>query len=237
MKLICEHCQKEFEAKRLRRCCDRACASRVGMQVSGRKAWRTEETQYLIDIGGRYPLEKIVRRMQNFNKKHGWAARSPTAVQIKLRRLGISRKCIYDNFNRFELARILDISPDRVRSWTRRFGLPFRKGGALTSISISSFRLWAYAHPELLTGIEAERLDWLMNDLDFCLEVALPPIQKTPKRKKFVPITVKRKDTGAVYPSLRDAAEAAYVHRSSLGKAIAQGRQCAGIEWEIVEYG
>lgn len=228
---ICVYCGKSFEANRKRLCCDRSCSGKLAQVKKGKLAWQVEELDILDTWIGAEPMEAIARRIQRLDMKKGWPVRSKTAIYVKAKRLYSCVRPVLDNFTRNEIASILGLSGERVRMWTRTHGLEFkRRYRSGLSIKASQFRAWAYNHPDKLAGIPADRLNYLMNDLDFCEHVAELPYEGIGIAKP-----VKNLSTGQVFRSVGQAAKATYISKRSIADAIKRGGKSAGYRWEYVE--
>ena len=192
--------------------------------------WTAEEKIFLEDLAGRYTLKDIQNRMRAYQKRNGLVIRSYEAIKIQMTRLGLSRKCVLDSFSRTELARILDIPRDQTRPWEKTYGMPINKQLKLTVIKLAKFREWAYQHPYLFCEIDPERLNWLMNDEDFCESTQDLTL---PLRGRKRP--VQRLDTGEVYPGVKAAARSVYVNKGCISQAIARGGKSAGTAWRYID--
>ena len=133
-----------------------------------------------------------------------------------------------NNFTRAHLATELGIDRERVRRWTRHYGLPCtRQNPRRAVINSRDFIRWAIAHPQQLAGIESDRLSRFL-DPKFCASVA--NLHYVGRSKP-----VKNLDTGAVYESIRAAAADCYVAESCIPHAIARNGFCVGARWVFVE--
>jgi hypothetical protein len=226
----CAYCGKLFESKRIRLCCDRSCSGKLSQAKKGKLAWQADELGILETWIGSEPMEAIAKRIQRLDKKRGWPVRSTTAIYVKAKRLYPSVRPVVDNFTRNEIANILGINAERVRMWTRTHGLEFkRRHRSGLSIKASQFRSWAYDHPEKLAGVRSERLDYLMNDLEFCKHV-----EQLPYTGVGIAKPVKNLSTGQTFKSAREAAKATYISRRSIADAIERNGKSAGYRWEYI---
>jgi hypothetical protein len=183
------------------------------------------------DLLGSYPIEVIAKRIQALDRKKGWPIRTDLAVEVKAKRLYPSVRPVFNNFPLNEIANILGISRERTRLWTRTHGLPYvRRHTSCLSIKAKDFQEWAYKHPEKLAGIEAERLNYLMDDWDFCEEV-----EQMVYAGEGIARPVKNLTTGQVFKSVRAAAKASYVTKACIPGAIKRGGKAAGHRWAYVD--
>lgn len=226
----CAYCGNSFESIRKRLCCDRSCSGKLAQAAKGKLAWQKEELDIFEVWIGSEPMEAIAKRIQRLDRKKGWPIRSTTAIYVKAKRLYPSVRPVIDNFTRNEIANILDVSAERVRMWTRTHGLEFkRRYRSGLSIKASQFRTWAYQHPEKLSGISANRLDYLMNDMSFCEHV-----EQLPYSGIGIAKPVRNLTTGQVFKSVREAAKATYITKRSISGAIERNGKSAGCHWEYI---
>lgn len=225
----CERCKALFTYTRPRRFCDRQCA--ISVSLSSRKiaSWSEEEKHYLRLLAGTLPLPDLVKKFQAKARREGWPPRTTNAVEIKLGRLGESQKCTLDNFTIWGLARALGVGFDRVELWTQR-GLQYRKVARNQgAIAIKDFIRFCKEQPERVAGVDPELLEWVTGDAELAEAIAkLPP----PRIGYAQP--VQRLDTGEVFPSIRSAAKASFIHKRSIAQAIARDGTSAGTKWRYV---
>jgi hypothetical protein len=138
---------------------------------------------------------------------------------------------ILDNWTLQELANILGVDRDRVRLWTRWSNLKYSKrSGGFFAIKRADFIEWAHKNPNKLASIDAERLNYVLDDLDFCEQVSeLPYVGSGIERK------VKNLTTGQVFRSEREAARQSYFTRWCIAAAIKRGGKAGGDYWEYVD--
>lgn len=189
--------------------------------------WTEPELSLLHQLAEQYPFPKIAMRLHRLQKRNGIPIRSIDAISTKLKRLGYSKKPTLDNFNRDYLACALGISRDRARTWSKTFALPNDRQGHFMVIGIEPFRQWVYTHADCVAGIDADRLDWFMNDRDFCEMVEQ---RQRPRIGRAQPVI--RRSDGQIFPSLKAAARASYVHPVTVRAAIDRGKDWAYLNQE-----
>lgn len=201
------------------------------MQAKGKMAWQPAEEALLEEYCGVRPVREVVRMVQRLNKKQGWPIRSSTAIKVKIKRMGLSRVCVVDNFTPSELARIFSVPRDRVEMWVESKGCPYRKvDGYKGAIRLSSFQKWAAQHPDLLAEIDQDALFYILDDASLVKHISglsLPAIGR--------PQAVRRLDTGETFKSVRNAAKKSYVHPKNIREAIRRDGTSAGTKWEYVK--
>lgn len=80
------------------------------------KKWALEELEFLDDLAGRYPLQIITKKINNWHRKNKTQIkRTQTAVKIKMMRCNYSATPSEDNMSFAGWAKELRIKYDRVR--------------------------------------------------------------------------------------------------------------------------
>jgi hypothetical protein len=177
--------------------------------------WTKAEIELLDQLIDNFVIDDIVKKLQAFQRKNGLPVRSFVAVRKRLFRTKQSQKATLNNFSREQLARTLGVKPERARRWQRYFDMPIKKTSRINCIQIPAFKRWAYANPDCLAGVEADRLNWIMDDIEFCemVESRVPPRigRKTP---------VVRVSDGQVFPTMNAAAKAAFLDRTCIRRRL-----------------
>jgi hypothetical protein len=228
----CPRCGKAFTHPRNKYCSVR-CGKAAGATAAwGLHFWSDAEEEVVERLAETMPLAELTRHYNTFYAKpKGWPERGREAIRLRLKRLGISRKCSLDNFTLYELARQLDCSRDRVESWIQRYGLPCRKVSRnQLAIRRTDLIRFAQAHPHRLAGIDPERLLWLLEDAEL-----VERISRLSVSLQGLPRSVRRLDTGEVYGSCHQADRAHFLSRGSVGRAARTGTRAAGFQWEYLE--
>ena len=229
--LTCEICKATFTAKIKRRCCCRSCSSKLGSRNSGHLPWQPEETHILESLLTVQPLEVILKRIQQLDRRRGWPIRTRASLYTKSLDFSPTVRPILDNWPMQELANILGVDHERARLWTRWSNLKYTKrAGGFFSIKRADFIEWAYQNPEKLAGIDAERLDYVLEDYDFCERVSKLPYIGTGIARK-----VKNLTTGQVFKSAREAARQSHLSKWCVNGAIKRGGKAGGDYWEYVD--
>jgi hypothetical protein len=223
---ICPYCGKDFTHEK-RRFCSRSCAVSVSAIARNCPLWEREAVDYLESISGTAPPQILIKRFNARAKRKGWHTRTEKALIIRLKRIGASRKASVDGWTMRELGRILGIHHDRFRLWLKK-GLRSQKvSHSLRSISKANLKIFATEHPEYFAGIERDRLLYILEDERIIDQIsALKP--STAKH----PVKVKRLDTGEVYPSIKAASRACFLHPKTIRDAIKENKLAGGIKFQ-----
>jgi hypothetical protein len=227
---ICRVCGAEFVAPRSKRIvCSKRCGGLYSAIARGDN-WHPEELDLIEKAADVYHGETIAKRLQALQRKNGWKVRSTTAILTKLKRCGVSRRPTLNNFSRNELARVLGVPHDRVRSWTRHHGLPYQKiHDSCYAIQTFEFTRWAASHLELIADIDRETLEWI--GMPHAVLAAMPPqrIVRSARRP------VRCLDTGEVFESVHEAGRRKFLSPKSISSAISRCGRSAGMRWQYVE--
>ena len=232
---ICAYCNQPFpQPKRPRLCCDRSCSAKLARQQDS-DPWSEEEIDFLLERCETTPHPHIVRGFLSKARREGWPKRSQVAIETKLKRLrqkeNLQRKCVLDNWTRWELARQLGINRDRVRSWCRTSGLKATKiSSNQTAISRRDLKAWLWENPSRVADVERFLLLGVLDDQRLVDHI----LSFEPSNHGY-PRPVVCLDNGKTYPSAMAADEANWLSRSSVARACRTGGRAAGLRWAYVE--
>jgi RNA polymerase sigma factor (sigma-70 family) len=208
-KSVCSICDRIFgrwkTPPRSPLCCSGICARKLANQKSelGGKTWKKAELDLLDNLVGTMPYPKSIEQF-----RERFPRRSFDAVKTKMVRRYKTIKSIKDCWNMRELARILDISADRIRVW-RRAGLKSDNSGRITMISREAINEFCFNEYSRFYGIKPANLAKVIDDpklIDLCTQ--MPVITKR--------VEYQRLDTKQVYKSLREASRALNMSRPSV---------------------
>lgn len=233
----CEYCGAPFRPWRSRpgRFCSHRCALAQNAAERERPLWSDGESALLEKLTGVEPFPIIVERLQAYQRRKLLPERSATAIEMQIKRLGLSRRCTLDNLNGSELAAALGVPYSRIRNWLSRSALPLHATHAHTPrVRLKDLRDWAEANPRLLVSIDADRLDWLLGDPELVKAIGKA---RPVTRGKACPVL--RVDTGEAFPTIKAAAAAIYISPPALRQALDRNRSCAGgyfVRLSLAEY-
>ncbi|ABB56750.1 hypothetical protein [Synechococcus elongatus] len=204
--------------------------------MSAGPRWAAEEEWLLEDLVGTDVFAVVYQRYRAIAKQNGWPERSKAALYYRSRLLGLRAVATDDNLNRYEVARQLGIQPHRVRTWVDRYPcLKSRKVGRCYRLSLADLRNFALKRPYLFWGVDEIGLANLIG------ETYAPHVLRKNHRKdtRRAVICV---ETGAVYPSLHQAARAfmrSDYERSRKGRShvLAANIRSAALNPSLTAYG
>ena len=195
------------------------------------KRWRPEELALIHEYTDYETIDAITARLRSLAKSKGWEERSRRAVLTANQNLGYKARPEMDSVTRDNLARLLGISAARANRWSHCYDLPCQPAsGKFFAIKLNAFRDWAYKHPQAIAGIESDRLNWIMNDEEFCEK-----IEKMPRLRAGRTIPVINLETQETFASMSKAAKAANVSRPSIYLSIREGRETNGYRWAYAD--
>lgn len=178
------------------------------------KIWGEEELELLDDLAGHYPLRLITKKINSWHKKNNTdIKRSVTAVKVRMIRLKYPIEATEDNMTISRWARQLNISPHRIRGWTRFSGLQHEKVARnKAAISIKSMKELATERPFLFADIAPEILQYYFGD-----EITNLILANKPMREKMVGNKpIRRIDTGEVYSGIKEASRRMGMDRATV---------------------
>ena len=224
----CAYCGAQFTSLRPRECCQRSCSGKLNHQRLGTD-WSQDAELWLEQKAGTMPLPNLTAAYNRLAVQHGWANRSLNSIKLKLKRLNLSRKCTENNLTRYELARVLEISPDKVRVWTKN-GLPYRKVARnQTAIKISDVRAFLLNNPSRAFGVSFDGLSWLIGEID-ATAICEADHSRRGHRRPVVNL-----DTGKVYPGVKAAARENYLTHNCIAQSIQRGGRSGGCRWAYID--
>jgi hypothetical protein len=193
--------------------------------------WNKDEIQSLYELIGTDETGEVIKAFKRLAKKNNWPDRTPEAVLIKIKRSGISRKPIDDGWNCTGLSEALGCSRDRVHHWVEQGLLKSKRRANKRHhrIKQEDFLEFAQRCPEWLTGLDRDRLEYL-----------LPPelvdrIMALPLRMNGLAYIVKSNRTGKIYSSAKEAAKHEFLSRSRIAEiAKTSGRSRDGLSFELL---
>jgi hypothetical protein len=217
-KTRCVYCDRVFGRwempfpSDLPRYCSRRCSASKAMNKIGRQAWTQPELELLKELVGTLPRSLVVERFQAIAKQRNFPKRSDNSIIIKINRKFNSTKPVNNGWTMPGLAEKLGIEPARVKRWSKR-GLRYQllpwghTGKAL--ITKADLTYFAQQRPDLLAGIDVERLSQVLDDRALAESCSNHPVKV--KRRE-----IQRLDNRKIYPSAIAAARDLGIHWESV---------------------
>lgn len=192
--------------------------------------WTQAEHAWLAEHCGDLPPAELIRQ---FRKK--WPHRSAKAIRLTVCQRHGSICSQYGNWlHHRAVATILGVKDDRVRKWLRkpkfRECLQLRRFGKTLYAHRQSWRRLARQYPEVLGGIEHDRLFALLEDEELAEEIS----NRFPSGR--CDFRVRCVETGQVWTSCGHAARELFVHNHTIALAIRQKRpvRALGLTFETL---
>jgi hypothetical protein len=168
---------------------------------------------------------ETVKELQAYQKEQGLFVRSYKSIIRKTRELGFDPNLREDNFNKHQLAKILNVNSCRVNYWCKK-GLKLTLIKNTQCISKQDFTEWSRTHTHLLKGFNKDALLRVIVDVELADEIS----KMRPYSCGVVNITLNKS-----YRNLVEASKDVYTHPSALCIALKKGGKCAGYEWKYAE--
>ena len=200
--------------------------------------WTAAEADLLEKISGLYPSFDIADRYNTRAKRRGLPKRTKNAVLAQMQRMGCSTIATEDNWSIANLARLLGIPNERVRSWLmgsscngRRAGgiLPYRKAKRIVAISKLDFRKFAIDYPGRLRGIDAEHLLYVLGERDLVTRIINMGYPTGGYKHR-----IKNLESGEIFNSARAAGRSLHMDGSHILRQTKLGKKAYGVQFEIV---
>lgn len=187
------------------------------------KPWSDEDVAALIEIAGDVPRPMVHRVYNQKAATEGRPPRTDKAIKLKAVELGLSLKAAGTWLTMTELAKLLDVTPQRVDGWAHRHpSFPRRKLSTDSRVSYlyrPDLIKWFKLHPHVLAGIDKTRLFALLEDEELAEEIAAAyPVMRG------VAVPIQCLDTGRIYPNCEEAARHLHVSPCWIRHALQQGR-------------
>ena len=190
--------------------------------------WTAPEIDYLEQYAGQVPFPDLVYQMHRKAMKHGWPVRSAVAIRKWLNTRGQHVGCRHGEWMTYSgVGDLLNCSSDRVANWARtpevRAILEPRWRGKAWFTSRDSWRRLARKMPRILGGFSADALFLLLEDRDLAEQVAAA------HRSTLGDWRIRCIETGEIYENCSAAARRYHLNRSTINRAIHEGRPVASI--------
>lgn len=199
------------------RYCSQRCGTSERHQHSlASRTWSPKEMALLESLVGKFPRSLIVKHYQGIATAQQLPKRSKNAIVVKLNRAFTSVEPTEDRWTMPGLARQLGIEPARVKRWAKR-GLSYYKvdwghtgKSVITKAGVQEF---ARSRPDLLAGIDVEKLVRILDDRQLAEQCSSMPV-------KVLRREVQRLDTKKVYPSITAAKRSLGVYYKAIQSEI-----------------
>lgn len=176
--------------------------------------WSKEEEEYIASLIGYYPLQSIVKKVQQWSPHHIPPKKIRDKAQKVAVKLGEKIADRVDNYSGKLLAKLLGITAIRVYRWIDD-GLKCKKSGIQCLIPHHSVVTYAKNRPKNFTMIERSKLEWLFLEEPHWVDIIL---KTEPYKIKARPVHCV--DTNKTYPSLTTASLELGVSRDKIRQHI-----------------
>lgn len=199
-----------------------------------RPNYETEEIDFIMEKLGSIPIPILINQFQSCKD---FPRRTTDALIKKLYQLKKEHnivEIIEDYLSVIQVAETLGVTKGVVDHWLSWHKLPFRRvsKGIKKHIKKTDLVKFALAKPHLFRSLNPHALFWLLENKRQVRQIrSLPPHSSARCGKRR---TVRRVSDGAIFPSIRKAAECSFLHPSTISEAIAEGKPCGGSLWEVI---
>lgn len=192
--------------------------------------WSPVELEKLDALAGNLPLPQLIKTYNSWaiRQRPPLPRRSRRAIRGKAVKHKISLKCCGDSITISFTAKILGITPARVRRWVNRELIPVQRHH-YCYIKRSDIIRMAWQHPLEFHSIARDRLYDLLETEDV-VEHILAHVAMS--QGPHMPRPVRCVENGFCWPSIRAASRAVFIDPANIRKAIRSGRTAADRHWE-----
>ena len=198
-----------------------------------RPHYGAEEVDFIMENLGSIPISVLITQFQS-NKN--FPQRTTKALRKKLCELKEQHnitEIIEDYLSVKQVAEALGIKWGNVNHWLSCHKLPFRRVSKVKRhIKKEALKQFALAKPHLFRSLDPHALFWLLENKRQVRQIrSLPPHSSARCGKRR---TVRRVSDGAIFPSIRKAAECSFLCPSTISQAISRGKSYGGSFWEVI---
>lgn len=194
------------------------------------RAWSQAEALQLQELAGDMPFVMVVQQFNIWATRSGLPHRTATGIRKKLRSLGASTRACGSWIGVGDVARMLGKHRSTILAWASSGLIRHHKAGPHSTVNRDDLIKLARDAPLRFAGSDRTNLLLLLEDaelVDAILQRYPRPYCSTGRGRR-----VRWVDTGKVFATYQEAAEAANLHYSSISKALHEGRPAAGLRFE-----
>lgn len=195
--------------------------------------WTAEEKAALESIAGNVLPNMIAGLYNRWAKKHGYQERTKRAIVSAMGRRKVSRKAEGEWVTASYIAATLGVSIDVPQRWAEK-GLieSYKKAGGKSRRYFKRLDIINFAnqHPDLLGGIDRQKLFMLLED-----DILADSIAKNFPKRRGSGTMVLAVESGQVYESVSAAAREVFATHQGIQSAIRTGGTCAGYHWKRIK--
>ena len=186
--------------------------------------WESEAESWLIENAQCLAFPTLCTAFSITANRRGWQKRTKEAISLKLHRMGLSRKTVYDSLTVKDLAAMLNISAERVKAWMRR-GLTAKRVGHHWAIQGDALASFFKGNPDEAIAVNHEALGWVIG------HDAVALIQASQCSKQGVSRPVQCIESNQVYDTVKQAARRTGIDRRRISHAAVHGTMAGGFHW------
>lgn len=178
------------------------------------------------------PFAMVVRKWNTWATGNGIPRRTAHGIRKKLRSLGASGRACGSWLCVGDVARMLGKHRSTILLWAQEGLVRHHKNGPHSCVNRDDIIKLARRRPLLFAGVDRDNLLLLLENEKLVSSI----LERYPchycgagrgRRVRWV-------DTGQVFETYAEAAEAASLHYTSVSKAVREGRPAAGLRFELV---
>lgn len=191
--------------------------------------WSQQELAKLEQLVGDYPRFMVAKEYNDWASRNRYPRRTSQAISTMAYRERMSFRPDGSYVNVAYISQVLNVPYATVRAWVKRGCLPAATACAWMYVKRADFVKMAKEKPHFLAGLDVDRLNVLLEDLELAKTVS-----KSAPGRGTLRRPVRAVETNKVFPGIRAAAAFVYVNHTSLRNSILRNGTCAGYHWEYV---
>lgn len=195
------------------------------------QAWTPEQDDYLTELAGDVPPAVLTSRFNEWASRHGHPSRTQSAINNRIRTLGLSAKACGNWITSGVVGNMLGLSPTCVTRMFDRCPIPRKRLGRIFYFTRADLKKWAQRYPERLGGFPRSNLIMLLESEELVDSI----LERFPHRH-CRPIKVRFPTLGRTFNNCKAAAAALHLDHSTIPAAIKAGKyRVIGIPFEVVQ--
>lgn len=192
--------------------------------------WTAAELEMLLHLAGNEPSDRMIGIYNKWATTSGYDTRTERSITIAINRRGCSYRAVGEWVTTGYVGAVLGRSRRTIAAWVRRGLIRSHKRACGQSyIRRSDIVAMARRNPEILGGIERDRLWALLEDEGLAESIATSHPRHHSQHQPVIAVELRRQ-----FPSITRAAAQVFVTPPAIRRAIRTGGTAAGYHWTHV---
>lgn len=183
----------------------------------------------LSSLLGDAPISMVVSTYNQWASAHKFSKRTKKSLTSRARYLGVSTQTC-GTWIAYSI--LIEALGSRVKKWIDNKELVSKKDGRRRFIRRSDLRAFARKHPDRFSNMELSDLVMIFDSTALAEQLAEQPKAS----RRGVPLKVRCKETGKIYPTIASAAKAHFVSETTMRRYVAAGKGTCGRTFVLVSH-